>query len=70
MDHDYMRIFQAVLIAYTRKILVHYFAIALVLLGFFSINSVFASVKASNKLVKIGVLAYRPKAETLGMSTN
>lgn len=60
-----MRIFQAVLIAYTRKILVHYFAIALILLGFFSINSVFASVKASNKLVKIGVLAYRPKAETL-----
>ncbi|RLA19943.1 MAG: hypothetical protein DRQ62_11215 [Gammaproteobacteria bacterium] len=59
-----MRIFQAILRPYIRK-MPRYFVIALIFSSLFSINSVFASVETNYEPVKIGILAYRPKAETL-----
>jgi len=59
-----MRIFQAVLRSYIKK-MPYYFVIALIFSSLFSINSIFASVETNYEPVKIGILAYRPKAETL-----
>jgi diguanylate cyclase (GGDEF)-like protein/PAS domain S-box-containing protein len=59
-----MKISQAVLQSYIRKI-PRYFVIALIFSSLFSINSVFASVETNYEPIKIGILAYRPKAETL-----
>ncbi len=59
-----MRIFQAVLRSYIRK-MPRYFVIALIFSSFSSINPVLASIETNHEPIKIGILAYRPKAETL-----